>query len=56
MLRDRLRTSGILISIVLCLLALDLSVPISGAEGIWLLPLLLFLVNRFGAGSPSPER
>jgi phosphatidate cytidylyltransferase len=42
MLRDRLRTSGILVVIVLCLVALDFAVPFRGAEGIWLLPLLLF--------------
>lgn len=42
MLRDRLRTSAILVVIVFCLLALDFFVPLHGAEGIWLLPLLLF--------------
>lgn len=42
MLIDRLRTSTILIAIVLGLLALDYSVPVSGAPGIWLLPLLMF--------------
>lgn len=41
MLRDRLRTSAILITVVLGLLALDYFVPIPGAPGVWLLPLLL---------------
>lgn len=42
MLRDRLRTSAILISIVLTLLTLDFNINFSGAEGVWLLPLLMF--------------
>ncbi len=42
MLRDRLRTSAILIAIVLGLLSLDYSIRIPGADGVWLLPLLLF--------------
>lgn len=42
MLRDRLRTSAILVVVVLCLIAMEIFVPIDGAEGIWLLPLLLF--------------
>lgn len=42
MLRDRLRTSAILIAIVLVLLTLDFSFRVSGADGVWLLPLLLF--------------
>ena len=42
MLGDRLRTSAILISIVLGLIYLDSSFSPAGAAGIWLLPLLLF--------------
>jgi len=42
MLKDRLRTSAVLITIVLVLLALDYYYVIEGAEGFWLLPLLLF--------------
>lgn len=42
MLRDRLRTSAILISIVIGLFYLDINHGIEGAPGIWLLPLLLF--------------
>ncbi|MCO8120914.1 phosphatidate cytidylyltransferase [Stieleria sp. TO1_6] len=42
MLRDRLRTSAVLIALVLGLLFLDRTVSPPGAEGIWLLPLLLF--------------
>ncbi|MDB4338639.1 phosphatidate cytidylyltransferase [Rhodopirellula sp.] len=42
MLKDRLRTSAILISIVGCLLYLDSNYSISNAEGLWLLPVLLF--------------
>lgn len=43
MLRDRLRTSAILIAIVAGILYLDVAFPVWGADGIWLLPLLLFL-------------
>ncbi|MDA8744646.1 phosphatidate cytidylyltransferase [Rubripirellula amarantea] len=42
MLRDRLRTSAVLISLVVALLYLDGNYSIVGAEGLWLLPLLLF--------------
>ncbi len=42
MLKDRLRTSAVLITIVSVLLYLDGHYSISGAEGLWLLPLLLF--------------
>lgn len=42
MLRDRLRTSAILISIVLGLFYLDIRHGIDAAAGIWLLPLLMF--------------
>ncbi|QEF98576.1 Phosphatidate cytidylyltransferase [Stieleria maiorica] len=42
MLRDRLRTSAILIAVVLALLSLDYFVRVPGADGVWLLPLLLF--------------
>jgi phosphatidate cytidylyltransferase len=49
MLKDRLRTSAILISIVACLLYLDGHYPLAGAEGLWLLPLLLF----FALGTAS---
>jgi phosphatidate cytidylyltransferase len=42
MLKDRLRTSAILISIISALLYLDASYSRPGAEGLWLLPLLLF--------------
>ena len=41
MLRDRLKSSAILISIVLTLLFLDYRFPIAGAEGLWLMPLLV---------------
>ena len=47
MLRDRLRTSVILIAIVIGLLSLDVYAAPKGAEGIWLLPLLIF----FAAGT-----
>lgn len=42
MLKDRLRTSAILIAVVLSLLALDYHFVIPGAEGLWLLPALMF--------------
>lgn len=42
MLKDRLRTAAILIVIIAFLLYLDGSRSIPGAEGLWLLPLLLF--------------
>ena len=42
MLKDRLRTSAILLSIVAVLLYLDANHSKPGAEGVWLLPLLLF--------------
>ena len=42
MLHDRLRTSAVLISIVIALLFLDAKFSIAEAEGLWLLPLLLF--------------
>ncbi|MEM1067968.1 MAG: phosphatidate cytidylyltransferase [Planctomycetota bacterium] len=42
MLKDRLRTSAVLISIILVLLYLDGAHSKPGAEGLWLLPLLLF--------------
>ncbi len=43
MLKDRLRTSAILIVITLGLVYLDANMSLAGAEGLWLLPLLLFL-------------
>lgn len=42
MLKDRLRTSAILITVVAALLYLDGHYSITGAEGLWLLPLLMF--------------
>ena len=42
MLKDRLRTSAILITIVSSLVYLDGNYSLAGAEGLWLLPLLLF--------------
>ncbi len=42
MLKDRLRTSAILIAITLGLVYLDANMSKPGAEGLWLLPLLLF--------------
>ncbi|KAA5541393.1 CDP-archaeol synthase [Roseiconus nitratireducens] len=42
MLADRLRTSAILITVVVGLILLDAFVVVPGAEGVWLLPLLLF--------------
>lgn len=42
MLKDRLRTSAILISVIVVLLYLDSRYSVVGAEGLWLLPLLLF--------------
>lgn len=42
MLIDRLKTSAVLISITALLLYLDATMSPTGAEGIWLLPLLLF--------------
>ncbi len=47
MLKDRLRTSTVLIAIVTCLLYLDGQHSIVEAEGLWLLPVLLF----FAAGT-----
>lgn len=41
-LRDRLRTSAVLIAVILGLLFLDASYAIPDAEGLWLIPLLLF--------------
>ena len=49
MLKDRLRTSAVLIAITCCLLYLDARHSIVGAEGLWLLPLLLFFA--FGTAS-----
>ena len=42
MLKDRLRTSAVLITIVSCLFYQDGNVALAGAEGLWLLPVLLF--------------
>ena len=42
MLKDRLRTSAVLISIIAVLLYLDGNHSKSGAEGLWLVPLMLF--------------
>lgn len=42
MLKDRLRSSAILISVAVLLLWLDANYSIPGAEGLYLLPLLLF--------------
>jgi len=41
-LKDRLKTSAVLIAIVSCLIYLDGNYSLAGAEGLWLLPLLLF--------------
>jgi phosphatidate cytidylyltransferase len=41
-LKDRLKTSAILIAVILGLLYLDGNYSRAGAEGVWLLPLLLF--------------
>lgn len=43
MLKDRLQTSAVLIAITLTLIFCDVRMSVAGAEGIWLLPLLLFL-------------
>ena len=43
MLKDRLKTSAVLISIAVLLMWLDAKVSKPGAEGLYLLPLLLFL-------------
>ncbi len=48
MLRDRLRTSAILITIVIGLLCLDRFAAIDHAAGLWLLPLLMFLTLGTG--------
>ncbi|MFK8114422.1 MAG: phosphatidate cytidylyltransferase [Rubripirellula sp.] len=53
MLKDRLRTSAILISIVACLLYLDGHYSKAGAEGLWLLPLLLFFALGTAADMSS---
>lgn len=42
MLIDRVKTSAVLIAIILGLLYLDSNYPIAGTGGLWLLPLLLF--------------
>lgn len=42
MLKDRLRSSAILIAVIAALLYLDGNHPWRGSEGLWLLPLLLF--------------
>lgn len=42
MLKDRLRSSAILVSIISVLLFLDARFSMPGAEGLWLLPLLMF--------------
>ncbi|NND96830.1 MAG: phosphatidate cytidylyltransferase [Pirellulaceae bacterium] len=49
MLKDRLKTSAVLISIVAVLLHMDAHHSVPGAQGLWLLPLLLF----FGLGTAS---
>lgn len=49
MLKDRLKTSAVLISIIAVLLYLDAHFSIAGAEGLWLVPLLLF----FALGTAS---
>lgn len=42
MLKDRLRTSAFLITVVVVLICLDANFRLAGAEGLWLLPLLGF--------------
>lgn len=42
MLKDRLRTAAVLISVVVGLLYLDANRPLAGVAGLWLLPLVLF--------------
>ena len=42
LLQDRLRTSAFLITVVVALIVLDAKYSLPGAEGLWLLPLLLF--------------
>ena len=49
MLKDRLKTSAVLIAIVAALLHMDAHHSYPGAEGLWLLPLLLF----FSLGTAS---
>lgn len=49
MLKDRLRTSAVLITVTLTLLYLDATYTRPGAGGLWLLPLLLF----FAIGTAS---
>ena len=49
MLKDRLKTSAVLISIIAVLLYLDSHFSAAGAEGLWLVPLLLF----FALGTAS---
>jgi phosphatidate cytidylyltransferase len=44
MLIDRLRSSAVLIAILVALLYLDVTFVVEGAEGLWLFPLLLFTV------------
>lgn len=47
MLKDRLRTSAVLISIAVALIYLDVHYPVVAVPGLWLIPLLLF----FGLGT-----
>ena len=42
MLKDRLRTAAVLISVILLLLYMDAQHPIANVPGVWLVPLLLF--------------
>ncbi len=46
MLKDRLRTSAVLVAIITLLLYLDGNLSTPGAEGLWLLPLLGLLALR----------
>lgn len=53
MLKDRLRTSAVLISIVAALLYLDANYPVNKVGGLWLLPLLLFFAMGTAADMAS---
>ena len=63
MLKDRLKTSAVLIAIVAALLHMDAHHSYPGAEGLWLLPLLLFFslgtasdISQLLAASGRPVR
>ena len=63
MLKDRLKTSAVLISIIVALIYLDMHFSLPGAEGLWLVPMLLFFalgtasdISNLLAGSGRPIR